>query len=85
MVKFRTFGLGEQHWVTETWTGFFGGKTEHRVQRPLYQNMHELYAAAAAFATEVGDRLVAITSTRWPETSMCFRGGEVVVWYREVA
>lgn len=82
-ITFRIFSLRNTKRVTKEYKGFFGGVRQYEDTVAAYANTHELYTAIAAFASEVGDRLITITGTPWGENSHLYMSGDVVVWYKQ--
>lgn len=83
MIRFKVFHNRNEVAVKYTWYGVFGKEHVDERYEPIYKTLHDLYAAVAAFANSVGDRLVAITGTPWGEGVSRYTVGDVVVWYRE--
>jgi hypothetical protein len=83
MVKFRIFN--RQHEIRKeiTYKTIFGNEAKSFVRERLYENIHEVYEAAAKFASEQGSRLITISGMAWADVPDGYLYGDVVVWYHE--
>lgn len=87
-IKYQTFSTRHTYKTSRTEKTFFGSEYVVQYDRPAYPTYADVYDAAAAFATSVGERLVAITGTPFAVVSINnsdYTGGDVTVWYREEA